>query len=215
MARVGTRQKGHYCTRACAFAHPEGWRRPKAIKPPNRPCKECRQETPTRRAWYCGDRCRKASESRKAKDRERAAHEKAAKSYDCQECGAKFSPVYGNQQRAFCSDICTARGKRTASRRSKRLVGSNHRQRARHYGVEYEPVNRNTIYARDAWKCGICGEKINKKLSFPHYMSASLDHIVPLSKGGGHTYANTQAAHFICNSLKSDGSAGEQLRLVG
>lgn len=46
-------------------------------------------------------------------------------------------------------------------------------------------------------------------------MSASLDHVVPMSKGGGHTYANTQCSHLKCNVDKKNGGHGEQLALVG
>ena len=43
----------------------------------------------------------------------------------------------------------------------------------------------------------------------------SLDHIIPMSKGGPHVKSNVALAHFICNSIKSDGAVGEQLLLVG
>ena len=33
----------------------------------------------------------------------------------------------------------------------------------------------------------------------------TVDHIVPLSKGGRHEYANTQPAHGLCNYVKADG----------
>ena len=35
-------------------------------------------------------------------------------------------------------------------------------------------------------------------------MSASLDHIVPLSQGGTHTLGNVQLAHLVCNERKHD-----------
>ena len=31
---------------------------------------------------------------------------------------------------------------------------------------------------------------------------AKMDHIIPMSKGGGHTWNNIQIAHIICNSRK-------------
>lgn len=68
---------------------------------------------------------------------------------------------------------------------------------------------------RDGWKCGICGKKINRRVKAPHPTSPSLDHIVPMSKGGGHLYSNVQAAHFLCNSQKGNGAADDQLLLVG
>ena len=33
-------------------------------------------------------------------------------------------------------------------------------------------------------------------------LCASLDHVVPLSLGGGHTRDNVQCAHWLCNSLR-------------
>jgi 5-methylcytosine-specific restriction endonuclease McrA len=41
-------------------------------------------------------------------------------------------------------------------------------------------------------------------LAWPHPASASLDHRIPLSKGGSHTAENTQLAHLACNVRKSD-----------
>jgi 5-methylcytosine-specific restriction endonuclease McrA len=35
-------------------------------------------------------------------------------------------------------------------------------------------------------------------------MSATIDHIKPLSKGGEHSYANTALAHYGCNARKRD-----------
>ena len=35
-------------------------------------------------------------------------------------------------------------------------------------------------------------------------MSPTIDHIIPMSKGGGHTWDNVQIAHAICNSRKRD-----------
>lgn len=60
------------------------------------------------------------------------------------------------------------------------------------------------IYERDAWICGLCGRPIDQTLKYPDRMSASLDHVVPISKGGQHTRANAQAAHYTCNSSKRD-----------
>ena len=32
----------------------------------------------------------------------------------------------------------------------------------------------------------------------------TIDHIIPMSKGGGHVWDNVQVAHAICNSIKRD-----------
>lgn len=72
-----------------------------------------------------------------------------------------------------------------------------------------EKVDPLYIYERDNWRCGICGKKVTKR------SEASLDHIIPLSKGGGHTAVNLQLAHRLCNSIKRDLCHGVQLRLIG
>lgn len=53
--------------------------------------------------------------------------------------------------------------------------------------------------------CAICGQPLDKSLKYPDPMSPTVDHIIPLAKGG-HPYAmeNLQAAHRKCNRLKSD-----------
>jgi 5-methylcytosine-specific restriction endonuclease McrA len=73
-------------------------------------------------------------------------------------------------------------------------------------------VHRNTsrrdrhrrIIARDKPVCGICDEPIDYTL--PHLNPGAFvaDHIVPLNKGGLDVIENKQAAHRLCNRLKSD-----------
>jgi 5-methylcytosine-specific restriction endonuclease McrA len=78
-----------------------------------------------------------------------------------------------------------------------------------------ERVDRKTIFLRDGWVCQLCRKKVNPKLPSTHRFGATLDHIIPVSRGGEHTPANLQLAHLACNSRKKDRSAGEQLRLIG
>lgn len=60
------------------------------------------------------------------------------------------------------------------------------------------------IFVRDNWTCGICSTPVDRSKKFPDAGSISLDHIVPLSRGGLHTRANTQASHLGCNIRKND-----------
>jgi 5-methylcytosine-specific restriction endonuclease McrA len=77
------------------------------------------------------------------------------------------------------------------------------------------PIDISAIYQRDNWVCQICGKRVNPNNKYPHPLSPSLDHIIPLSIGGTHEPRNVQLAHFRCNSLKSDNANNEQLRLFG
>lgn len=53
--------------------------------------------------------------------------------------------------------------------------------------------------------CGICGKPVDKSLKFPHPLAPTVDHIIPIDRGG-HPSAieNLQLAHFACNRAKSD-----------
>jgi len=55
------------------------------------------------------------------------------------------------------------------------------------------------------WICFLCGEKVDKRLRFPNWRAATIDHVVPLSKGGTHTWGNVVPAHAKCNWDKGDG----------
>lgn len=53
--------------------------------------------------------------------------------------------------------------------------------------------------------CGICGKPVDKDLKYPHPLSACVDHIVPVAKGGHPSdLDNLQLAHWTCNRQKSD-----------
>ena len=62
---------------------------------------------------------------------------------------------------------------------------------------------RKKIFASQS-VCAICGRPVNFDLRFPDPWSATVDHIVPLSKGGNPAdVANMQLAHLQCNRIKS------------
>lgn len=71
-------------------------------------------------------------------------------------------------------------------------------------GHKWRVFRHVDVFERDRWICGICNKKVDILLSYPHPMSKSLDHIVPLSKGGAHSFENCQTAHLRCNLLKRD-----------
>lgn len=53
--------------------------------------------------------------------------------------------------------------------------------------------------------CAICGNLVDKKLRFPNPMCATVDHIIPVSRGGHPSdIDNLQLAHLCCNRAKSD-----------
>lgn len=63
-------------------------------------------------------------------------------------------------------------------------------------------ANRKIILATQDI-CAICGKPVDKSLLPPHPMSASVDHIIPIAKGGHPSdLSNLQLAHRACNRAK-------------
>jgi 5-methylcytosine-specific restriction endonuclease McrA len=71
---------------------------------------------------------------------------------------------------------------------------------------QYEPISKVLVFQRDSYRCGICGEQTDHTVDFPDPLAPTLDHVVPMSKGGPHLYSNVQCAHFECNKRKADSS---------
>ncbi len=69
-----------------------------------------------------------------------------------------------------------------------------HKRRAIKYNTTIEKIYKESVFVRDKGVCGICAKDIQGKWH--------LDHILPLSKGGTHTYQNVQIAHPFCNLRK-------------
>lgn len=80
-----------------------------------------------------------------------------------------------------------------------------HRRRAlKKAATTGRPVRRAEIAARDGYACGICKAPVAMDAVWPDPLSPSLDHVVPLARGGVHDPLNVQLAHLGCNSSKGD-----------
>ncbi len=99
-------------------------------------------------------------------------------------------------------------------RNLEKYLAGNRKRKALKLNNHHEPYTDTYIFKRDGWVCGVCGQKINKQLKWPHPRSKTIDHIIALSKGGADAPANLQAAHLRCNMRKS-ANGGGQLRLMG
>ncbi len=113
----------------------------------------------------------------------------------CLQCGVVFTTTFEKQRCLYCSDRCANR----------------------HHDIEYEkkrsqqmkeafvePVGLKTTYKSCNGVCGICGLPVPKVNDPASDWGPTIDHIVPLSKGGKHKKTNCQLAHRLCNSLKLD-----------
>ena len=85
---------------------------------------------------------------------------------------------------------------------------------AKRRGAYAEKIVAREIFERDRWICQLCKTKVNRRLRNPHPLCPSLDHIIPLARGGSHTKENVQLAHLVCN-MRAQTRGIKQLRLIG
>ncbi len=64
------------------------------------------------------------------------------------------------------------------------------RQRERMQADQSEVFRSADVYERDDWTCRLCLSPLNRDAVWPAPDSPSVDHIVPLSRGGAHALAN-------------------------
>jgi 5-methylcytosine-specific restriction endonuclease McrA len=137
-------------------------------------------------------------------------------------CNRKKKHEYYIKNRAtiIASHSIWSRNNRAKCARNQRAyLASNPQARARHAevearrraqklnGREIEVFSHLEIAQRDNWRCHMCGRKVTQR-------TWSIDHLIPLSKGGNHTRRNVALAHFKCNA--SRGNRGKaQLLLIG
>ncbi len=76
------------------------------------------------------------------------------------------------------------------------------KRRAQKRGLEAETVLPSVVYETDGYVCQLCDQPTEP--NGPYGRRPSIDHKIPLSLGGPHTYANTQTAHRACNSAKGN-----------
>ena len=113
----------------------------------------------------------------------------------CNKCGRAFkADVPYRLMCPDCSDAIHRAQKAAATREARMQTGDWHGGK----------IRLDRIYVRDKGVCGICGLPVPMDKSPENIWAATRDHIIPLSQGGAHTYANCQLAHRVCNSMKSD-----------
>lgn len=117
----------------------------------------------------------------------------------CEACGELFVPTRRGVM--TCSDTCQRRRNNTLSKdkRLRRIAGA----------LVDKDIDLQKLYERDKGVCALCGmicdwedyeERGNTFIAGNTY--PSIDHIIPLSRGGKHAWDNVQLACRLCNSKK-------------
>jgi hypothetical protein len=99
----------------------------------------------------------------------------------CGACSRLFRPKR-NAYAVFCSKGCNQRARRAS------LNGP-------------RSVLKTGVADRDGWICRIpgCGLPVERGMRFPDPWSPSVDHVIPVSFGGGNDPENLRLAHLVCN----------------
>jgi hypothetical protein len=174
-------------------------------------CEVCGESLAQRRARkFCSLRCSEVSSGR------RLPEPYPARMCAYPPCGVEFVPG-SKVQKCCCEDhgrkLSHARGmtadgrpysKGTLEARRRRSRRKTQWRRAVVWDESAERVDRDEVGDRDGWVCGVCEEPVDRTLEYPDLLSPSLDHVVPLSRLGPHTYENCQISHLLCNMDKRD-----------
>lgn len=121
-----------------------------------------------------------------AANKERRKQESLAWYRENTEYAAQRQKAYDAKRLAEQPEHVRAIGRRHASTR-----------RAIKKLVFVEDVDPRVVFERDKGVCGICLELVDPSSPW------EIDHIIPISKGGPHSYANVQLSHRRCNRSKS------------
>jgi len=106
---------------------------------------------------------------------------------------------------SICSLECLPVFKTAKVLQSKYVAGA--RRRALKYGVEFdETIDRKSVYKNDLGKCYLCQIETHLEHINEGYEPklATVDHVIPISKGGPHTWGNVKNCCLKCNITKHD-----------
>ena len=148
----------------------------------------------------------KKQEEKLQRQIEKDKQDKQRKYRTCKNCGVVF---YSDTHRVLC-DKCKKDTIRISHRKYYKSKEIKRRIKIQSAMVDND-ITVQALAERDNNICYLC----NKPVDFSDYYDngvtiicgnnyPSIDHVIPLAKGGLHSWDNVKLAHRICNSIKSD-----------
>lgn len=126
----------------------------------------------------------------------------------CCDCASTFQLPSGSGRHSSRCGSCRSARAQAAMAESRRASKS--RRRALERGAQAERIDPLKVFARDKWRCHLCGTKTLARLRGTHEpLAPELDHVVTLHEGGTHTWHNVACACRRCNHNKGSRSLGQ------
>jgi 5-methylcytosine-specific restriction endonuclease McrA len=186
----GTGRPPKFCGNPCRQRH-HGRKKRRSLPPlairPERTCEHCGVVfiAKNRNRRYCYGSCaQKAYQQRKRQNLPLIAVERIA---TCDGCNVEFSTKMSTTR--WCSKRC-----------ANRYWGAvRYRQRGGKSTADYTDLE---VFQRDGWCCHLCNELVDWTVHRLHPDGATIDHIVPIARGGRDELSNVATAHWRCNHAK-------------
>lgn len=184
--RFFPKRKTKYCSARCRVASAKRFRHE---------CEWCRREfrSSEPKAACCSRKCQNSKREADAPERQAS----------CRVCAVEF--VYrhlGGTPARYCSQRCLESRRRKHRNLYVRAFQRLRKERIAANG--FENIDPTVVFERDGWSCRICGDPVKRGCPHLDPLAPTIDHIIPVSKGGPHTMANVQCAHRVCNTRKNN-----------
>lgn len=180
-----------FCDQECS----NNWKSIHYASPNHRPFEESRQRTKAKREAEALERKKREKEKEVARML-RPANAKTPGYYTCVVC-KKTEWVEQHSQKQYCSNKC--RRKSIKAKQWKK----NRKHRIRSKALS-QTICLDALMKKHRNRCKHCKTICVKPEGYNHPNEATMDHIMPLSKGGLHLWVNVQLLCRQCNTAKRD-----------
>lgn len=180
-----------FCDEDCAC----GWKSIYYASANHKPFEESRQRTQARKAIEA-EQVRKRKEEAEIARLIKPVNAKTPGYYTCVIC-KKTEWVEQHSQKKYCSSKCRRKSEKA------RIQKKNRRHRMRSRAIS-QCISLDELMRKSRMRCKYCNTLCVKPEGYNQPNEGTIDHIMPLSKGGLHLWNNVQLLCRRCNTIKKD-----------
>lgn len=160
-------------------------------------CENCsKRGLSKRKRNYCSEQCYENHRNKKKRNIE-------SKLKRCAYCNK-----WHRKKRKFCSKKCRNKYGKVSGwqKHNKRMIA------ARKNGQFDADIDIYKLIERDGGQCYLCGDVVLFELHYNDAKYPTIEHVIPIAKGGTHSWDNVKVACRDCNSRKSTMTDEEYLK---